>query len=126
MAKNLSDIKLETLSSKISKMPKTIPQKQATATPAEHDDATPATVQVTATPAATETPQTIPGTSRDSYFPTPYHPEQPTTVEETKTRFQMAAISFTKVEYNVMGMGNLLTRWTLTLSKDMEVHRPYL
>ena len=70
--KNLSHIKLETPSSEISKMPKTIPQKQATATAAgTHDAATPATVQATAIPAATETPQPILGTSQDAAFPRP-------------------------------------------------------
>ena len=62
--KNPSDIKFETPSSEISKMPKMIPQKQATATPAgTQDAATPATVQATATSAATKTPQPIPGVS---------------------------------------------------------------
>ena len=57
--KNLSDIKLESLSSEISKMPKTIPQKQATATLAgTQDAATPATLQASATQAATESPGT--------------------------------------------------------------------
>ena len=70
--KTLSDIKLETPSSEISKMPKTIPQKQATATLAgTQDAATPATLQASATPVATESPQPIPGTSRDAAFPNP-------------------------------------------------------
>ena len=38
----------------------------------------------------------------------------------------MAALSFTKVESNVMGMGNLLTFWTPTLSSGKEMHRQVL
>ena len=91
-------------------MPKTIHQKQATATPAgTQDAATPATLQASATLATTESPQLVPGTSRDAAFPNPYKKGPPNTLEETKARFQMAALSFTKVESNVKGMGNLLT-----------------
>ena len=105
-------------------MPKTIPQKQATAIPAgtqatatlagTQDAATRATLQAYAAPAATDTPQPIPGTSRDAAFANPYKKPPPTTLEETKARFQMAALSFTKVESNIYDMGNLLTFWTPT------------
>ena len=92
--KHLSDIKLETSFREISTMPKMIPQKQAAATPAgTQDAATLATAQATATPASTETPQSFPGTSRDAAFPTPHDPGQPSTLEKTKARFQMAAMS---------------------------------
>ena len=114
-------------SSEISMMPKTIPHKQATATPAgTQDAATPATLQASATPAATESPQPIPGTSRNAAFPNPYEKPPPTTLEETKARFQIAALSFTKVESNIHGMGNLLTFWTPTLSSETEMHRQVL
>ena len=108
-------------------MPKTIPQTQATATQAgTQDAATPATLQASATPAATDTPQPIPGTSRDAAFVNPYKLPPPTTMEETKARFQMAALSFTKVESNIYNMGNLLTFWTPTLCSEMERHKQVL
>ena len=47
-------------------------------------------------------------------------------MEETKARFQMAALSFTKFESNIYGMGNLLTFWTPTLVSEMGRHKQVL
>ena len=108
-------------------MPKTIPQTQATATPAgTQEAATPATLQASATPAATNTPQPIPGTSHNAPSVNPYDKPPPLTLEETKARFQMAAVEFTKVEHNIHSMGNILSFWTPTLCSEMETHRQVL
>ena len=110
--KHLSYIKLETPPSEIPTMSKTLPPKQANANPAAtlattQDAATPATAQATATPATIDTLQPIPETSRDAAFPTSYDPGQPSTLEDTKARFQMAAMSFSKTETYVLGLGSL-------------------
>ena len=124
--KNLSDIKLETPTSATSTMPKAS-QKQATAPPVgTQDAATPATLQASATPAAGIMPQPVPGTSNNAPFINPYDKPPPLTLEETKARFQVAALAFTKVEHNIQNMGNLLSFWTSTLCTEMETHRQVL
>ena len=56
----------------------------------------------------------------------PYDKPPPLTLEETKARFQMAALEFTKVEHNIHNMGNILSFWTPTLCSEMETHRQVL
>ena len=133
--KHLSDIKLETPTSAISTMPK-VSQKSTSALPAgAQAAATPATMQDSATPAPQQAPATsaaglppqlqpqpVPGTSQTPSI-NPYTKPPPSTLEETKARFQLEALEFSKVELNIHNMGNILQYWTPTLCAEIQLYR---